>query len=556
MAFTPSSTIYLCNVPFDNTYKNQIWFPSVAQQRSYFSNKVKKTFSNYLTVRESLPDGGTRSIIRVEANIDELRSLYVNYVYYMNANSSTKYFYAFITEMIYVNDGLTKLVVETDVYQTWLFDVTLLDSYVIREHSATDEIGDNVVPEKFDFEDYNYTNLGNISELTTWGYLIVASERLVAAAPRGVLHSGVYQGLYFYYAKTSSQINGILDSLEETGSDCILSITLVPDFCLNNSAIGIDENTDVGVTSGVEGQVWVSTSPASLTHELSLSSYAFSFDGYTPKNNKLFTSPFTKLIVSNHAGEEAEYTVEDFSDPKNPSFTVWGDISTTPSVMLYPKNYKHLTNAVDFSISLSGFPQCSFNNDTFKLWMAKNYPQLGVNIGSGLLMMAAAAIPFLPAAGLSTLGGAAGFAASMHLDYAASAAIASGGIDRVHGSMQQIHAARLEPNKATVGNVRNNLLTAIGQNTFSFYMRHIKKNYAQTVDDFFTMYGYQTNRIKKPNVSARPYFNYVQLAEANIRGGIPTDDMQQLKAIYERGVTLWKSNATVGDYSVDNSPAG
>ena len=92
------------------------------------------------------------------------------------------------------------------------------------------------------------------------------------------------------------------------------------------------------------------------------------------------------------------------------------------------------------------------------------------------------------------------------------------------------------------------------RNKFDIYYRSIKREYAQTVDDFFTMFGYQTNRVKVPNVSSRPCFNYVQTIDINIIGAIPNDDMLKLKNIYNSGVTLWKPTATVGDYSGNNAP--
>ena len=93
------------------------------------------------------------------------------------------------------------------------------------------------------------------------------------------------------------------------------------------------------------------------------------------------------------------------------------------------------------------------------------------------------------------------------------------------------------------------------KNTLTIYIRKIKKHQAKIIDDFFTMFGYQTNSVKVPNISSRPYFNYVQTKGVNIVGSIPNDDMRILKAMFDNGVTLWKSTATVGDYSVDNSPS-
>ena len=80
MAFNPNSTIYLCNVPIDNTYTHQLYFASIAKQNEYFLTRVQKTFANYLTVRKTLPDGSLQSSVKVGANIDDLQNC--NYMYY------------------------------------------------------------------------------------------------------------------------------------------------------------------------------------------------------------------------------------------------------------------------------------------------------------------------------------------------------------------------------------------------------------------------------------------------------------------------------------------
>jgi hypothetical protein len=81
----------------------------------------------------------------------------------------------------------------------------------------------------------------------------------------------------------------------------------------------------------------------------------------------------------------------------------------------------------------------------------------------------------------------------------------------------------------------------------------IKKEFAQRIDDFFTMYGYKVNTVKVPNVNGRPRWNYVQTVDINIDGAIPSNDMSRLKQMYNDGVTLWKSASYFGDYSGDNN---
>lgn len=60
-----------------------------------------------------------------------------NYVMYQNTHYSNKWFYAFILKMEYINDNMTRIVITTDPFQTWQFDITFMQSFVEREMIAT-----------------------------------------------------------------------------------------------------------------------------------------------------------------------------------------------------------------------------------------------------------------------------------------------------------------------------------------------------------------------------------------------------------------------------------
>lgn len=525
MAFAPSGALHLCNVPFDNSYKNQIYFDSAIKQQAYFVNKAIYTVVEYLHIRKTKPNGGMRSSVKVGYNIDDLYKC--NYMAYQN-NSGGLWVYAFITELIYVNEHTTEIVFETDVYQTWLFDVTIKDSFVVREHSETDKLGESLTPEPFSFDNYDFYKLASPVDFI-WGYLIVASEPIFGAVSRGTNMSGVYQGLYFYYAVQPSHVNTVLDKLEELGSDCIVSITAIPTF---NVA---DNNVIVGDDGTTYGQLGVSTEPHSKEYEVDLNSYALTFDGYDPKNNKLFSAPFMKLLISNHCGEQREYEIDSFGNRNIIKFNIVADVSPTPSIYMYPKNYKRHVDAFDFGIALGDFPQCSFNNDVYKLWLNQNMKAAGYSAITAGLQGAVNGMLYGGAVG-AVAGGAVNFAGSI--------------ANTMAEGMRMEKAA----NTAHAGDAKTNLLTAAGFNKFDIYMRMIKREFAEQIDDYFTMFGYAVNRVKKPNLSSRPYFNYVQTQGINLIGSIPNDDMERLKKVYDDGVTLWKPTATVGDYSVDNSP--
>lgn len=536
MSFNPNSTIYLCKVDFDNSYKNQILFSNKTEQSEYFINKTKLTLSKYLTVRDVLPDGGVQSSIKVGKNIDELRSLNINYMIYQNLNHGNKWFYAFITKMIYVNEETTKIVFESDVFQTWIFDVEILDSFVVREHTVTDKIGDNLIPEKFSFNDYVSTYITDTSLLNEWGYLVGSTNMRGAEGSRGKQMSGIYQGLHFYFFKNANNLNTFLDTVEEEDGDCIQFIAVVPEFSL--SANGITGGTESEQENG-EGYVGYSSNPSTAQITIDMSSRAFTFDGYIPSNNKLFTFPYMKLVVTNQAGSEGEYIIEDFNNKNSITFEMVGDVSANPSIMIYPLQYKGVSKNIDCGMSITGFPQCSVNTDTYKLWLAKNQFGMGLSVLGNVANVGVGVGTMMSTGGLSV--GVSGMQVMS-------------GVTGLLDNMNTFYQASKEPNKVNQGNTKNNLLTAMKENKFKFYVQTLKKQYAKQIDDFFTMYGYQVNAIKKPNLDSRPYYNYIQTIDINIVGGVPNDDLNTLKNIFNRGVTLWKKSSIIGDYSVDNTP--
>lgn len=124
MAITPSSDLFLLKCPLTLDNKNQLTFSNVHTQHTYFASLPFLEVENISYQRKD-------SIIRFPAHIDKL--LGYNYCMYLNENYGTKWFYAFITGMRYVNDNMTEISISTDVWQTWQFDLNFKESFVERE---------------------------------------------------------------------------------------------------------------------------------------------------------------------------------------------------------------------------------------------------------------------------------------------------------------------------------------------------------------------------------------------------------------------------------------
>lgn len=121
-----NSTLYLLNnVDLDPDYNYTIDFNTLAQQSTYFDNKVAEVLeqnTGYSYLRAN-------KVIKVQVNIDDLEG--VNYLYYINKN---KRYYAFITNKEYVSQTCTALNFKIDVMQTFMFDYTIENTFVEREH--------------------------------------------------------------------------------------------------------------------------------------------------------------------------------------------------------------------------------------------------------------------------------------------------------------------------------------------------------------------------------------------------------------------------------------
>lgn len=80
----------------------------------------------------------------------------------------------------------------------------------------------------------------------------------------------------------------------------------------------------------------------------------------------------------------------------------------------------------------------------------------------------------------------------------------------------------------------------------------------QKIGDFFALYGYKQNKLMKPNIRNRYYYNYIKTIDAKIKvtgNGIPKAHLEELKEIYNRGTTIWhvdRANVVINDYTYDN----
>ena len=90
------------------------------------------------------------------------------------------------------------------------------------------------------------------------------------------------------------------------------------------------------------------------------------------------------------------------------------------------------------------------------------------------------------------------------------------------------------------------------QRYFTVDCLSVRAEVARSIDEYMSMFGYKVNRVKIPNITGRRNWNYVKTIGCYIEGDIPQSDMQEIKSMFDKGITFWHNPSTFMDYSQAN----
>src|SRR5699024_5529024 len=118
---------------------------------------------------------------------------------------------------------------ELDVMQTWYFDYELLPSFVEREHSVTDNVGENIVPENLELGDYMIQSQEYSQKFNTYSIVIASTTDENGNNGYGHAVGRSYSGLYFNTFETVQQANDYIEMLTDAKkNEAIVSIFMMP----------------------------------------------------------------------------------------------------------------------------------------------------------------------------------------------------------------------------------------------------------------------------------------------------------------------------------------
>ena len=541
---TPNTTVYIMrNIPLDSSYQHTIYFASTSAQQNYFFSQANNKIAHTINPQSYQRVHANR--IRVEIPVDSLHDC--NYLAFKNTPfNATKWFYAFITAVEYINNAVSEVEYEIDVMQTWLpsVDYSLGSCFVEREHSLTDVIGENTVPENLEIGELITRSYSDFP-LSTMYVCAMTTKTSEGEKPTGRTINGVYTPLNIIAgipATDASSLNELLEEFVGAGQeDAIVSLYQYPAFC-----------GDASTTTP-------NTALASVAMPTSFRNTFPNDDGnsYVPTNKKLLTYPYCCLIVSNNQGQTAEFRWEDFIlNNGSAQFTVVGVFQGTPCVMVYPRNHRGIIQDYDSGLTISSFPICPFAGDAYQAWMAQNRSSESTSIISSALATTskgALGLGIADAFGLkSALGITSGLAGGLGLAGVASIGVLAG----VANALAKREDLKNTPPQVHGQTSCDSLNVGMGRVGFTFKSMQIKPEYARIIDSFFSMFGYATHKLKVPNLNSRPQWNYVKLVTVEFLNGnkIANDYVEKVISIYKNGITFWQHPENIGNYALPNNP--
>ena len=566
----PDSIIDLYSgIPLDPDYNDTVYFATASAQTIYFgeTDHLVQRLTEVSYVRKS------KNTIRFTPN-NWSNVIHCNYLRFKNNSFENKWFYAFINKCEYINNSTCEITFSIDVMQTWFFgengQTGIKKSFVIRQHDQYDVIGTNIEPEPIELSEYVSSGVYSKLGANSVGFVVAIVD--TNQQTTGGITGGVYSGATLYYYTSPQAINDKINQYLQH-PDSVLAVYTVPE-------LGLDNGTDITNYQGAQSDIFISgVAPGQPLDR-----------GYKPRNNKCYTYPYTFLRVFNYEGNYADFRFEFFKD--KPRFKIVSCIAQPVKSVLMPTYYKQDYNEgtpyATEGLSISSYPVCSWNSDTYATWVAQNSVPMNnlskaleskisinnemtslkqnYNSANALIDLASDAFGAIASAAAGSVAGVGSNALSalgtymrtpmqnyvMGKQNQASNKIANIDFNTSMQNAKYSASVQADTIHGTIGS--GNTALALGRPGFYAVRMYQPITALRRIDSYFDMYGYAVNKLDSVNLKARPHWTYCRVSDIQLSNlTMPSDELSQIKAIFENGIRFWVKMNEVGDFNLDNS---
>lgn len=545
MAIIENTTVRLINWPAaDISHQNVCYFQSEGLRDQAFDglqHTSGEASEAFVFISENK--------VRVPYLITNIQGY--NYLFYRNPawNGSQDApgihrIYAFIVDMIYINNKTTEITFEIDYWMTYHpFIAFSRNTFIERCHPASDSYGANLEGEPIDvglttaitppadvirdpLSDTANTNLVILHAFDSFnlrdGQMIYASPTFVAGG-RGCSCLKVTRFL-ITTAAGQSYADAFFDHFSEEEyanfPDAVVACYIAPSDVAGYVSLGSSHNV---------------TLPRPTTIQTT------SLGSYTPHWQKTLQYPYVYAEASTGTNAQ-QYQFENSmaSQSHDLIFDHTGTDVGSVTITGVPKFYKGKTYNIDEAITLSGYPQVAWHSSAFAQWLNEN----GNKMAMSGIMSAVAALGGIGA----TVGGV----------MTANPAMAFGGaaatLGAVTGIANQADNYRIASTQAPHTHGTPDANTMYLNDKFHIYYTAmaITPKHAERIDSFFDRYGYAQNKILNLrsqffNNSGNGYGykgSYIKTRDFSAKASsvfVPAKALNYVSTCFNRGITIWSN---------------
>lgn len=604
---TPNSELYLLsNVELDPDYNYTIDFENKQAQQQYFKNKI----SDKLAINDEYSFIRAEASVKVYASVEDLDG--VNYAMYKN---DERWHYAFIIKKEYISTSVTRLVLKYDVFQTFMFDFELKESFIEREHQNrwTNENKPiyNIEPENLEIGDeyvvkntkYVNTTSENSSDCQLF-YLIRAKEKLgkdliPTSSSSGEVPNSDYgnfanteckigetrTGIYMYIVPVQS--SGTFVKLRRLESGQYNRSVWARNFASIDAMFEDPRVMSITLTrylpkfyEGVNDKDGETGSKTYIFHNTDATMGFCAYDKNDAYHLIMLISLNENEIIDNQFAmckwrdiEANENMIDGTPNPNElASINLETKLKTSPFSFLRLNCYgelkdfknedfeENITFSMYYSLGVGGSTMIVPNNynniksffDAFKLNSKLEITLRTDKWQEYVLNNKASINGGLAVGAIQTIGSIGLGLATGGMGLAVAGSQALNFGGQIANEMSRRQDIKNQPDNVRANINDTEIINATTGLFIKFENIEIKENFKQKAYKYFQHYGYKANEFKKPDTRSRFYFNYIKTIGANIETNIDAEHKTQLANIFDKGVTIWHYRGSDSFKGVNN----
>lgn len=537
-----NGTVYLGAVKWHSNDENVMMFSSKETRDNFMKETLHKQQGNIIAFNPY-------QYIDIYGMVKNFEK--INYAYIiMDSDFSDTPYCCYVTNFEILARGNTRLYLELDVFQQYVYDCTFYRSYIERAHikSSDDIVGAYTLNEPVGGEPNAFKTLGQDTFDWTPKWTLHTTS-ITNQAQTDYIYGGRSNGYwvsgeFVTVANDSEQLKSMLKGFTKSAEDAIqIDWKNILDLII--VGLGVPEASPVNINvdrfydhtneiSGIyarpkwglnEGMHQIPENKAPYC-DINLNKTSLA-NGYVPKNKKLLTSLCNSYQVHNQNGVNIALKPEHCTD-NFIRLQVQANTFDTSGYKLIIGKYSNV-----------------FETDYNCPYYANTNAVIDVNTGLNKTINA------LQGTGdiiQSTIQGA----TSTSFIGGATGAIAGGAVGFLSSVPTLVERLRSQP-------VKIGSSTGFLNVTPSFHkliVRQVSPSYEDSVyiDNFLSAYGYNLSEILPVSeyMHTRSNYNYIKVTNLNANLWCPDDHYTNFKALFEKGIRIWHNYNNFGNLGVDN----